>query len=197
MSKEECWLILKEKALQCRACALGEERTRVVFGCGNLDAKVMLLGMNPGATEDSQGVPFVGIAGRRLNGLLEKALINRNHVYITNVCLCKSPRNREPTPEEVALCSEHLRGQMEIVAPKLVVTLGNFAGGALLGRPINITKEHGQTVDCEYKGWRGKVFLTFHPVAAIYSKKVRAWLEEDFKKLGGMVGMQAASGAIA
>ena len=119
-------------------------RTQVVFGSGSPDADLMFVGEAPGFHEDQQGVPFVGQAGKLLDKLLGGIGLTRADVFVANVLKCRPPGNRDPLPEEIAACEPHLFRQIELIEPKLVATLGNFATKLLSGRPAGITRVHGQ-----------------------------------------------------
>src|SRR3954470_11177025 len=124
----------------CTRCRLAEGRTQVVFGTGNPQADLMFVGEAPGFHEDKQGVPFVGAAGQLLGQLLAGIGLSREDVYIANVLKCRPPGNRDPLPEEIAACESHLFRQLELIRPKVVATLGNFATKLLSGRPDGITR---------------------------------------------------------
>ena len=128
----------------CERCALAAGRTQVVFGSGSPDADLMFVGEAPGFHEDKQGVPFVGAAGQLLSKLLAGIGLTRDDVYIGNVLKCRPPGNRDPLPEEIQACEGHLFKQIELIEPKVVATLGNFATKLLSGKPTGITRVHGQ-----------------------------------------------------
>lgn len=167
----------------CKRCRLHQSRTNAVVGDGPLDAKIMLLGEAPGFNEDRQGKPFVGAAGKTLNGLLQSAGLKREEVYITNAVRCRPPENRDPTDDEIETCSTYLQQQLRMMKPKLVVALGRIAARALLGRHVSVGREHGSLLDCTYAGVSFKLFLTYHPAAAIYSGRTKLELQSDFLKL--------------
>ncbi len=132
--KEALLAELRNECLVCRACDLAERRNSVVWGEGSLDAQVMFVGEGPGRDEDAEGRPFVGRSGRLLTDIIEKGMkIPRHGVYIANVVKCRPPGNRDPKPDEVAACSRYLAKQIEVVAPRVLVAVGNVAGRALLG----------------------------------------------------------------
>ena len=128
----------------CTRCPLSQGRTQVVFGAGNPDADLMFVGEAPGFHEHKNGVPFVGAAGQLLGKLLAGIGLQREDVYIANVLKCRPPGNRDPLPEEIAACESHLFRQLELIRPKVVATLGNFATKLLSGRPDGITRVHGR-----------------------------------------------------
>jgi uracil-DNA glycosylase family 4 len=135
---------LREDALRCTRCPLAPTRTQVVFGAGRSDADLMFVGEGPGADEDRVGEPFVGRAGKLLTSLIEGIGLTRDDVYIANVVKCRPPGNRDPQPDEIASCRPYLDRQLELVAPRVVVTLGNFATKLLLDTKVGITKLRGQ-----------------------------------------------------
>ncbi len=187
-SKEEKLRRLEAEAKDCTLCRLNEGRSNVVFGAGPADAKIMLLGEAPGRTEDRTKIPFSGSAGKFLDKLLQEAGMKREKVYITNVVMSRPPNNRKPLPDEIALCRPFLKGKISIIKPKFVVSLGATAAEELLGRPVVIGKEHGTLQDCEYGGVKFKLFVSYHPAAALYGGQTRLMLLEDFKKLGQIAG---------
>ncbi|MCU1430273.1 MAG: uracil-DNA glycosylase, family 4 [Actinomycetia bacterium] len=153
----------------CTRCGLAAGRTQVVFGVGNPDADLMFVGEGPGAQEDLQGIPFVGRAGGLLTQLIEGIGLTRDDVYIANVVKCRPPGNRDPLPDEIAACSPWLDRQLELIAPKVVVTLGNFATKLLLQTKDGITKLRGKEFTYERAGNRAVLVPTFHPSAVLRS----------------------------
>src|SRR5438445_9388324 len=144
---EKLPVTLPELALDlkdCQRCRLASGRTQVVFGVGNPHATIMFVGEAPGFYEDRQGEPFVGAAGRLLNELLEAVGLSRADVYIANVIKCRPPDNRDPLPDEVDTCKPFLFQQIQLIKPKVVCTLGNFAMQTLLGKKIGSMKVRGQ-----------------------------------------------------
>lgn len=167
-------------ASSCTLCRLSSGRTQVVFGDGSPNADVMFVGEGPGFHEDRQGIPFVGAAGQLLNQLLSEIGLDRRDVYITNVVLCRPPGNRDPQPDEIESCRPYLMEQLELVNPRVVVTLGNFATRVILDRPVSISRVRGQR-----QNWQGRVVIpTYHPAAVLRgggdaSHTMRA-VREDF-----------------
>jgi len=152
---------LRALALGCPKCRLCEERTKVVFGTGNIsEPPIVFVGEGPGAEEDRSGEPFVGKAGQLLTAAITKGLgLRREDVYIANVVKCRPPQNRAPLPDEVAACSPYLYRQLELIRPKIIVTLGQPAQLALSGVNLGITKLRGK-----WQTWRGIPLMpTFHP----------------------------------
>lgn len=173
----------------CRRCPLCDGRTNTVFGNGDPQARVLVVGEAPGKNEDKQGEPFVGAAGRNLSEFLEIAGLKREQIFIANVLKCRPPDNRDPRPDEIAACVPFLREQTRLINPDVIVTLGNFATKFILKTERGITSLHGQT----FTAGRFKVFPMFHPAAAIYDRTKRPLIEEDFARLGEIL---RAGGAI-
>lgn len=172
----------------CRRCPLADGRTQVVFGVGNPQARVLIVGEAPGKNEDLQGEPFVGAAGKYLNELLSIAGLKREDVFIANVLKCRPPSNRDPRPEEIELCAPYLRAQTRSINPEFIVTLGNFATKFILKTDVGITRLRGTL----QRAGRFKVFPIFHPAAALYDGKKREALENDFATLGELLGLREA-----
>jgi uracil-DNA glycosylase len=169
--------VVAERASGCVACRLSESRTQVVFGDGDPDADVMLIGEAPGFHEDQQGRPFVGAAGKLLDRLLEEIGLPRGDVYIANVIKCRPPGNRDPQADEIEACKGYLRTQLTLVDPAVVVTLGNFATRLLLKRDVGITRLRGQV----YPWWDRRLVPTFHPAAALRGgERVLDEMRHDF-----------------
>jgi DNA polymerase len=155
---------LEREAHVCVRCPLSEGRTNVVFGVGDPNASLMLVGEGPGRDEDLAGEPFVGRSGQLLDRLLRQEVgLERRQVYIANVVKCRPPGNRDPRPEEIASCRPYLESQLDMVAPDVVVTLGNFATRLLLDTTEGIRRLRGQT----YRFRSGKLVPTYHPAAAL------------------------------
>ena len=178
----------------CERCALAAGRTQVVFGSGDPDADLMFVGEAPGFHEDQQGVPFVGQAGKLLERLLGEIGLQRSDVYIANVLKCRPPGNRDPLPDEIASCEPHLFRQIELIRPKLVATLGNFATKLLSGSPLGITRVHGVEQEVTLGGLRVTLYPIYHPAAALYTPAMLKVLEEDFERIPGLLERVAAAG---
>ena len=162
---------------QCKLAKLG--RTQVVFGVGNPHASIMFVGEAPGFNEDQKGEPFVGAAGKLLNDLLASANLSRDQIYIANVIKCRPPNNRDPEPDEVDTCKPFLMQQIQMIRPKLVCTLGNWATQTLLERKVGITKVKAQAFYMK----DFVIFPLLHPAAALHQGNLLDTLKEDFKKL--------------
>lgn len=164
----------------CHRCELAETRTSIVFGAGSPHARVMIVGEAPGRNEDAQGVPFVGAAGRNLDGLLEVAGISRDDVYIANVLKCRPPGNRDPRVGEIEACSPFLREQIRSIWPDVILCLGNFATRFVLHTDAPISALRGRFHEVGHF----QVLPVFHPAAAIYDRSKQPILEGDFALLG-------------
>ncbi len=174
---------LREQVAACHACPLADGRTQTVFGDGNPNARVLIIGEAPGKNEDLQGIPFVGKAGQNLNTLLEIAGLQREDVFIANVLKCRPPGNRNPKAEEIEVCTPFLREQTRAINPEFIVTLGNFATKFILKTDVGITHLHGTL----QQAGRFKVFPIYHPAAAIYDRSKWEALENDFATLGELL----------
>jgi DNA polymerase len=163
MNKTEKMALLQETCLSCHQCALGKTRTNLVFGRGNPEAMLMLIGEAPGEQEDLTGLPFVGAAGKLLDHYLTYVEINENDYYIANILKCRPPYNRDPLSEEEEICIGHLRAQTAIIRPKLIVCLGRIAAMRIIKPDFRITREHGV--------WREKAGVqmtaVYHPAALL------------------------------
>ena len=138
------WTGLLTKCQQCKKCVLGDTRRNMVFGVGNPDADIMLVGEGPGEQEDLKGEPFVGAAGNLLDDMLSIIDLDREKVYIANIVKCRPPQNRDPAPEEQAACFPYLAEQIRLVNPKIIVCLGRISARQLIREDFRITKEHGR-----------------------------------------------------
>jgi DNA polymerase len=169
---------LYEEIKACQNCILGQGRTKAVPGSGPEDAEIMFIGEAPGFHEDRQGEPFVGAAGKYLEELLQGIEITREEVYITNVVKCRPPGNRDPQPDEVAACRAYLDQQLDLIRPRLVVTLGRFSmqryfPGASISRIHGQAKRVGNVI----------YYPMFHPAAALHQPRWRSLVEEDIRKI--------------
>ena len=174
----------------CVKCALAEGRTQVVFGSGASDADLMFVGEAPGFHEDKQGVPFVGAAGKLLDQLLAGIGLSRDEVSVVNVLKCRPPGNRDPMPEEIEACESHLWRQIELIQPRVVATLGNFATKLLSGKPTGITRVHGQEQETTLGGRRVLLYPLYHPAAALYTPRMLEVLQSDFRRLPELLGRE-------
>ncbi|MFL5959930.1 MAG: uracil-DNA glycosylase [Gaiellaceae bacterium] len=181
----------------CTRCRLAQGRTQVVFGSGNPRADLLFVGEAPGFHEDKQGVPFVGQAGKLLDTLLGGVGLRREDVYIANVLKCRPPGNRDPQPDEIEACEPHLFRQIELIEPKVIATLGNFATKLLSGRPLGITRVHGQEQPLTIAGRSVLLYPLYHPAAALYTPAMLKVLEADFARLPELMGREAELVAVA
>jgi uracil-DNA glycosylase len=164
---------------ECVRCKLSENRTRIVFGQGHPNARLMFVGEGPGQEEDLAGEPFVGAAGQLLTRIIEAIKLTREDVYIANVVKCRPPGNRTPQPEEIATCSPFLRRQIEAIRPLFICTLGGCAAQNLLGTTEAISRLRGRFFD--YEGIR--VLPTFHPAYLLRNPEKKREVWEDMKRL--------------
>jgi uracil-DNA glycosylase family 4 len=176
-----------EQTATCTRCALAQGRTQVVFGSGSPNADLMFVGEAPGFHEDQQGVPFVGQAGKLLDKLLAGIGLTRADVMVVNVLKCRPPGNRDPMPEEIAACEPHLFRQIELIEPKVVATLGNFATKLLSGKPAGITRVHGVEQEVTLGPRTVLLYPIYHPAAALYTPSMLKVLEEDFARIPGLL----------
>jgi uracil-DNA glycosylase family 4 len=172
----------------CTRCRLSQGRTQVVFGVGDAHADLMFVGEAPGFHEDKQGYPFVGQAGKLLDKLLAGIGLDRSRVYIANVLKCRPPGNRDPAPDEIEACEGHLFRQIELIRPRVVATLGNFATKLLSGKPAGITRVHGAEQQVTLGESRVLLYPLYHPAAALYTPAMLKVLEEDFARLPELLG---------
>jgi uracil-DNA glycosylase family 4 len=162
----------------CSKCVLHQGRTNAVPGEGREDAAIMFIGEAPGFHEDRQGLPFVGAAGKFLNELLESINLERGDVYITNVVKCRPPGNRDPQQGELAACEPYLERQIELIKPRLIVTLGRFSMARYF-KGVTISRIHGQPK----RFGDFIVYPMFHPAAALHQPKYRSMIQEDMQKI--------------
>jgi DNA polymerase len=164
---------------ECLKCPFGATRTNFVFGVGNPNADILVIGEGPGADEDIKGEPFVGRAGQLLTKILEAIKLTRDEVYIANVVKCRPPGNKTPTESEFADCLPYLMKQIEIIKPKFILTLGAVPLLALFGKEYQISKHRGHVID--YKGI--KVIPTYHPAYLLRNPAAKKFVWEDVQLL--------------
>ena len=167
----------------CTRCPLHAGRTKVVFGNGNANADLMFIGEAPGADEDRQGLPFVGRAGALLTELLEGIGMSREQVWITNVLRCRPPGNRDPQPIEIESCQPYTHRQVELIEPRVIATLGNFATKLLTGSRVGISRVRGTPQVHEIASRPVFLMPLFHPAAALRTASLVEVMREDFAKL--------------
>jgi len=168
---------LEAIASVCVKCNLAKTRTQVVYGVGNPNADLMFIGEAPGRDEDEQGKPFVGRAGQLLTDIIKAMKLTRDDVYIANVIKCRPPENRNPEPDELDACRPYIRQQVEIIQPRVIVTLGKFALQSLLEKAYGITAVRGKWL--EYQGV--KVMPTYHPAYLLRTPAAKKDVWEDMK----------------
>jgi DNA polymerase len=171
----------------CKKCILYKTRNKPVFGEGSLNAKIMLIGEAPGRNEDIQGRPFVGKAGKILDDLLDSVDLKRNNVYITNILICRPPKNRNPLKKEINICKKYLDLQIDIIQPNIIVPMGNFSTSYILNKfnlkVDKISNTHGRIYKIKNKLQNIKIIPLYHPAFAIYNKNIKNTLFNDFKSI--------------
>lgn len=173
------WQSLEERISCCQACPLGVTRTHGVVGTGNRAASVIFVGEAPGEQEDLSGIPFVGKAGQLLDKYLFAVDIPRDEVYITNILKCRPPHNRDPRPEEEDACIGHLRGQVRILRPKMIVCLGRISAMRLIKPDFRITREHG----IWFQRGAFEMCAVYHPSALLRDASKKEDMLEDMKRI--------------
>lgn len=182
MDRQNALKEIHEQVRDCTRCPLHAGRTKAVPGAGPVDALIMFIGEAPGFHEDQQGIPFVGAAGRFLNELLEKAGIDRQRVFITNVIKCRPPGNRDPQLDEVEACRDYLDRQIEIINPKVIVTLGRHSMARAFPEE-KVSVVHGQPRQVGDQVY----FPMYHPAAALHQPSLRPLIEADFERLKALL----------
>jgi uracil-DNA glycosylase len=172
-------LELHGRVRHCTACPLWQTRTQAVPGYGPVEARIMAVGEAPGETEDREGRPFVGAAGRLLTQLLEGVGLNRRDIYITNVVKCRPPGNRDPLPDEVSACSHFLDEQVTLLRPDVILVLGRHALQRLLPGAGSITALHGTRVRRQDRTY----VPLYHPAAALYTNSLLSTLQDDMRRV--------------
>ena len=179
------------EASTCTLCPLAETRTKVVFGAGDADADLMFIGEAPGAEEDRQGLPFVGRAGGLLNELLEGIGLSRERVFVANTLKCRPPGNRDPQPIEIETCRRYLEHQVELIQPKVIATLGNFATKLITADQTGITRVRGKPQTHTLGDRVVRVFPILHPAAILRNPSQRPMMDEDFEALRNLLAEPA------
>ena len=180
------------EAAGCVRCPLAEGRTQVVFGEGNPDADLVLVGEAPGFHEDREGRPFAGRARELLERLLGSVGLSLDDAYLATVLKCRPPGNRDPLPAEIAACEPYLYRQLELIRPSVVAPLGSFATALLSGRALGITRVHGQEQPVTLGGRSVTLYPLYHPAAALYTPTMLEVLERDVARLPELLGAPAA-----
>lgn len=171
---------LKKECEACRKCELCESRSNIVFGVGNENADIMLIGEAPGENEDLQGQPFVGRSGKLLDEMTgEFGLFRNKNIYIANMLKCRPPKNRDPKPSEQELCLDWLKRQIEIIDPKIIVCVGRIAAQKLISKDFKVTKQHGEFVEIDGRLYTG----TYHPAAILRNINNKPLALGDWEKI--------------
>ena len=180
------WEALGSAVAACRACGLCETRTQTVFGVGNRNAELLVIGEAPGADEDREGEPFVGRAGQLLNRMLAAIGLPRQQVYIANILKCRPPGNRDPRPEEVLSCQAFLTRQIELLSPRIILAVGRISAQTLLGTDLPLGRLRGRWL--ELGPWAIPLRVTYHPAYLLRSpdQKAKAW--EDLTAVARRLG---------
>ena len=178
---------LAQRISVCTDCPLSKTRTKAVPGQGPANAEIMMIGEGPGFHEDRQGLPFVGPAGKFLDQLITSAGLDRKEVFITNVVKCRPPNNRDPLPNEISACRRHLDKQIELIDPKVVVTLGRYSMARFLVKQT-IGKVRGSAKRVEGR----LIYPMYHPAAALHNYSLKKVIEEDFNAIPGLVHQASA-----
>ena len=175
----ETWEELENSIKNCNKCKLCTNRTNIVFGTGNKNADIMLIGEGPGADEDREGIPFVGKAGKLMNKAFEGLSIERNNLYIANIVKCRPPNNRNPQDDEAENCLDYLRNQVILVKPKIIVLLGSVALKNVLGKEYGITASRGKWLER-----KGILYMpTWHPAALLRDENKKIDFIKDLKQV--------------
>ncbi|MCD4740175.1 uracil-DNA glycosylase [archaeon] len=182
---------MAEKINQCTKCKLHETKNNAVPGDGGKDSGLLFIGEAPGYWEDQKGVPFVVAAGKILDELLDSINLERSQVFITNVVKCRPPNNRDPLPEEMNACRPSLERQIEVIQPKVIVTLGRFAMDYVFkkyGLPdAKIGEVHGKDFEINTLNGRMRILALYHPAVVTHNPSYRPVLLDDFKRLGELI----------
>lgn len=182
MTNKQKLQLLRKHMLKNKKLPLRDSATQLVFGEGNSEAQIYFLGEAPGFYEDQQGRPFVGLAGKLLDKLLDNINLKRADVYISNIVRFRPPNNRDPLPEEIGAFRPYVDKEIEVIAPKIIVTLGRFSMNKFFP-DSKISQIHGQAKKINWKGLEITVIPMYHPAAALRSSEVMKKLEADFQKI--------------
>lgn len=182
MTFEDSLEIIADEVALCTKCTLHHSRKLPVPGEGPPNAEILFIGEGPGFHENEQGRPFVGAAGKFLEELLESIHLKRSDVFIANVVKCRPPGNRDPQPDELSTCSYYLERQIQVINPKVIVTLGRFSMAYFLPN-AKISQIHGQAVQV-----RGRLIVAmYHPAAALHQRSLKPTIEADFAKIPQLI----------
>jgi DNA polymerase len=178
---------IKQQVERCKKCNLSKTRIKAVAGEGSFLTKIIFIGEAPGKNEDHQGRPFVGRAGKLLDELLQFIGLERKQIFITNILKCRPPKNRNPLKNEIKMCTYFLDEQIELIKPKIIVSLGNYASTYLLNK-YNIAEEkigdvHGKVFCLDEHSFKTILIPIYHPAAAVYNPNLKEILKQDFKSI--------------
>jgi DNA polymerase len=188
--RDELKAVWKQASACTRCPQLASTRRSIVFGAGNADADLMFVGEAPGAREDESGLPFVGQAGKLLDRMLGEIGLERGDVFVSNVLKCRPPQNRDPLPQEIDACQDYLFRQLELIQPRVVCTLGNFATKLLRGDPsTGITRLHGREEIRQIGPRTVRLYPIYHPAAALYTPRMLEILREDFRRIPELLAL--------
>lgn len=179
------WEDLQQKVAQCTACSLHCGRTQTVFGVGNRQAELVIIGEAPGFYEDQQGEPFVGRAGQLLNSMLKAIQLDRSKVYIANILKCRPPNNRDPQPDEVTACTPFLKNQLELLQPKLLLAVGRIAAHYLLNTKQALAQLRGRTH--QYGNNQTPLIVSYHPAYLLRNPRDKAGAWQDWASVRKML----------
>jgi DNA polymerase len=182
-SAEDAWNALRQEILECTLCPLSESRTQAVPGEGPQNATLVILGEAPGRSEDLQGRPFVGAAGKLLTELLKGAGIDRSAVFITNTVKCRPPDNRPPTPREREICSPFLQRLLQLVKPKVLCLAGRVPAETILDTRVRMSASHGKQFEREGQTY----YVIYHPAAGLYTRRLLPVMQQDMSKLKSLL----------
>jgi len=185
-SQEEQWLELKHRVATCQRCDLCKSRTQTVFGVGSPHADLMIIGEAPGMHEDRQGEPFVGRAGKLLDAMMISIGLSREQIYIANVLKCRPPNNRDPSAEEVKLCTDYLEEQVALLQPKLIMTVGRIAAHYLLGVTTPLSRLRGQRH--QFGQDRVPLIATYHPAYLLRNPRDKSKAFNDLLFIRQLLG---------
>jgi DNA polymerase len=191
MSKKDDINDITASVIKCKKCALWKTRNNPVVGYGSVNANILFIGEAPGRNEDLKGSPFVGRAGEILDELLKYINLERVEVYITNILKCRPPNNRNPLKSEIKTCTKYLNKQIEIIQPKIIVTLGNFASSYIFQKfslkYYKISKIHGRIFNTSTVSGELNIIPIYHPAVASYDQNKKDIIIKDFKTIKKIV----------
>jgi len=179
------WDVLEQQAMHCTLCDLCKTRTHVVFGVGNKQSDLLIIGEAPGANEDKQGEPFVGRAGMLLNAMLNAIGLKRSDIYIANILKCRPPQNRDPLPHEIESCTSYLQQQISLIQPKLIVAVGRIAAQYLLNTKDSMGKLRGNVY--HYGEQSIPLLVTYHPAYLLRSPREKSKSYRDLLHMQTMI----------